>query len=214
MFKYFYRIYDTYEHKIVALAIMTSPHDSKASQDFHYDYFGTTLHYAYNTNKIIDYDKKELSRSDKLFSKIVLAAKLLHETKDEDQQRYVFKRRLMRLIVRNPNYARSSIQAVFHFIDYLLRLPIDLEQKLANTMYPVLGKEKELMQLYNKENVSPTIVGAFEKERIEGKEEGKLIGDANARREIALNLLKNELPIEMIRSVTELTLEEIRELQQ
>ncbi|MBD7986246.1 Rpn family recombination-promoting nuclease/putative transposase [Sporosarcina sp. Sa2YVA2] len=205
MFKYFYRIYDTYEQKIVALAIMTSPHKNTASQDFRYDYFGTTLHYAYNMNKIINYDNDELRRSEKLFSKIVLAAKLLHETKDEARRRYVFKRRLMRSIVRNPEHSRTSVQAVFHFMDYLLRLPLDLEQKLANTMYPVLGKEKELMQLYDKDNASPTIVSAFERERIEGKKE--------ERRKIALNLLKNELPIEMIMNVTELSLEEIQELQ-
>ncbi|WOV86999.1 Rpn family recombination-promoting nuclease/putative transposase [Sporosarcina oncorhynchi] len=205
MFKYFYRIYDTHEQKIVAFAIMTSLHKNTTSQDFRYDYFGTTLHYAYTISKIITYDKDELRRSEKLFSKIVLAAKLLHETKDEAKRRYVFKRRLMRSIVRNPEYSRTSVQAVFHFIDYLLRLPIDLEKKLANTMYSVLGKEKELMQLYDKDNASPTIVSAFERERIEGKKE--------ERRKIALNLLKNELPIEMIMNVTELSLEEIQELQ-
>ena len=69
------------------------------------------------------------------------------------------------------------------------------------------------MQLYNKDNASPTIASAFERERIEGKAEGEIIGDAEARREIAYNLLKQNLPIEMIMNVTELSLEEIQELQ-
>lgn len=43
--------------------------------------------------------------------------------------------------------------------------------------------------------------------------EGKLEGKKEERRKIALNLLRNELPIEMIMNVTELSLEEIQELQ-
>ena len=136
MFQYFYRIYDTYEQKIVAFAIMTSPRESETPEDFSYNYFGTKLHYTYNTCKIFDYDMNELQQSENLFSKIVLAAKYLHETKDKAKQRYVFKRRLMREIVRNREYSRTSVQAAFHFIDYLLRLPKDLERKLSDAMYP------------------------------------------------------------------------------
>ena len=123
MFQYFYRIYDTYEQKIVAFAIMTSPRESETPEEFSYNYFGTKLHYTYNTCKVFDYDSNELQQSENLFSKIVLAAKYLHETKDKAKQRYVFKRRLMREIVRNREYSRTSVQAAFHFIDYLLRLP-------------------------------------------------------------------------------------------
>ncbi|GKV67436.1 MULTISPECIES: hypothetical protein [unclassified Sporosarcina] len=68
----------------------------------------------------------------------MLAAKYLHKTKDKDQQRYQFKMKLMREIVRNEKYPRIAVQAVFHFIDYLLKLPKDLELKLAEVMYPVL----------------------------------------------------------------------------
>lgn len=90
MFQYFYRIYDRYEQKIVAIAVITSPHQSNVSQDFHYTYFGTELHYAYNSYKISDYDKEELERSEKLFSKIVLAVIYMHETKADVDKRYAF----------------------------------------------------------------------------------------------------------------------------
>jgi hypothetical protein len=204
MFQYFYRIYDTYEQKIVAFAIMTSPRESETPEDFSYNYFGTKLHYTYNTCKVFDYDLNELQQSVNLFSKIVLAAKYLHETKDKAKQRYVFKRRLMREIVRNREYSRTSVQAAFHFIDYLLRLPQDLERKLSDAMYPLLGREKELMELYNKENAPPTIANAFEMERLEGKVE--------ERRKIALNLLKQNLSVDMIATATGLTTAEVLEL--
>ena len=213
MFQYFYRIFDTYGQKIVAFAIMTSPHKSETPAAFRYNYFGTKLSYAYNTRKIIDYDKKELRQSNNLFSKIVLAAKYLHETKDKDEQRFVFKRRLMREIVRNRDYSRTSVQAAFHFIDYLLRLPTDWERKLSDSMYPLLGREKELMELYNKENAPPTIANAFEMERLEGKVEGKIEGKIEERRNIALNLLKQNLALDMIATATGLSIDEVREIQ-
>ncbi len=220
MFQYFYRIYDRYKQKIVAIAIMTSPYQSKAPQDFRYNYFGTTLHYAYTNCKLVDYDYKALRNSENLFSKIVLAAKYMHETKDEDRKRYIFKRKLMREIVRNQNYSRTAVQAVFHFIDYLLRLPEDLTQQLSEKIRPILGKEKKLMELYNEENASPTITNIFELKRqegmlagkIEGKREGRLEGKMEERREIARNLLKQKIPYATIVTATKLTLEEVEAL--
>ena len=81
MFQYFYRIYDKYDKEIVALAVMTSPHSSTIPTEFRYNYFGTKLHYAYTTSKLVDYGYTELEQSDKLFSKIILAAKYMHDTK-------------------------------------------------------------------------------------------------------------------------------------
>ncbi|MEK3934949.1 hypothetical protein MKY41_06470 [Sporosarcina sp. FSL W7-1349] len=225
MFQYFYRIFDRYGERITAMAIHTSPHRNNAPEEFSYSYFGTTLHYAYTNRKILEYDWKELRRSDKLFSKIVLAAKVLHETEDEERKRYLFKRRLMREVVRNPNYSHKAVQAVFHFVDFLLRLPKEWEQQLVQDIYPILGKEKELMQLYNKENASPTIASVFEMERLEGKQEGKLEGRIEGRqvgrqegrmeerRNIAKKLLAENMPIETIAHVTKLSAKEVKDLQ-
>ncbi|SKA97837.1 conserved hypothetical protein (putative transposase or invertase) [Sporosarcina newyorkensis] len=205
MFQYFYRIYDRYREKIIALAIMTSPHESKAPVDFRYQYFGTTLHYAYTNRKLLDYPVEELQQSDKLFSKVVLAAKYLHSTNDKELQRYQFKMKLMREIVRNEKYPRTAVQAVFHFIDYLLKLPKDLEQKLSEVMYPILGEEKKLMELYNKENASPTIANAFEMERVEGKTEGRI----EERLRLVQNMLKKDLSLEEIADLAGLSEDEV-----
>ena len=75
MFQYFYRIYDQHREKIVAIAVHTSLNKSGKLEHFEYDYFGTHLHYSYTNNRTEDYQDEELERSDKLFSKIVLAAK-------------------------------------------------------------------------------------------------------------------------------------------
>lgn len=72
MFRYFYRIFDKFEREIVAFAVMTGPSTGAKSQGFTYSYFGTTLDYAYNVRKVMDYDDKELMQSNRLFSKVVL----------------------------------------------------------------------------------------------------------------------------------------------
>lgn len=213
MFQYFYRIYDRHHEKIIALAIMTSPNESKVPIDFHYKYFCTKLHYAYTNRKLLDYPEEKLQQSDKLFSKVVLAAKYLHTTKNEEHQRYQFKMKLMREIVRNEEYPRTAVQAVFHFIDYLLKLPKDLEQQLAEAMYPILGEEKKLMELYNKENASPTIANAFEMERVEGRlegrSEGKMEGRIEERLHLVQNMLKKDWSLEDIMDLTGLSEEEL-----
>ncbi|BAQ11109.1 hypothetical protein OXB_2638 [Bacillus sp. OxB-1] len=122
----------------------------------------------------------------------------------------------MREVVRNRAYSRTAVQAILHFVDYLLRLPKEYEQQLAETMHPVLGKEKELMELYNKENAPPTIANAFEMERMEGMKEGmkegELKGKMEERRNIARKLLEQQLPIETIIAATELSVEEVEAL--
>lgn len=123
MFQYFYRLYDRHNQKIVALAVITSPTQTKNPQHFHYSYFGTTLHYKSTNRKIFDYDERELEQSNKLFSKIVLATQYMHKTYSNADKRFVFKRNLMREIIRTKAYSREAISAMFHFIDYLLKLP-------------------------------------------------------------------------------------------
>ena len=136
MFQYFYRIYDRFDREIVALAIMTSPHQSEFPIQFRYSYFGTKLHYAYTNYKVSDYDYKELEQSDKLFSKVVLATKYMNETKQDAEKRYAFKMKLMREIIKHPNYSRTTIQAVFYFTDYLLRLPQELSDTTRKNNSP------------------------------------------------------------------------------
>ncbi|GKV65324.1 MULTISPECIES: hypothetical protein [unclassified Sporosarcina] len=133
----------------------------------------------------------------------------MHKTDNEEQKRYVFKSQLMRELIRNQSYSRLSVQAVLHFVDYLLKLPKELEQQLFQSIYPLLGEEKKLMELYNKDNASPTIYNAFDLERIQGREEGIL----EARKSIARNLLKQKLALEAIIAATQLSKKEVEALQ-
>ncbi|MEK5040341.1 Rpn family recombination-promoting nuclease/putative transposase [Sporosarcina sp. FSL K6-3457] len=208
MFQYFYRIYDRHQEKIVAIAVHTAPNRSAIPELFEYDYFGTQLHYSYRNYRTDAYLDKELEQSDNIFSKIVLAAKALHQTKDEDHQRYLFKRKLMCELIRTESYPRTAVQAVFHFIDYLLHLPEVYTKRLSEEIRPMIRKETELMELYNKENASPTIMNAFDLELEKGIEQGIKQG----LKQVVVEMLKEGASIDFITKVTHLGEDEIEKL--
>lgn len=60
----------------------------------------------------------------------------------------------------------------FPIIDYLLQLPETYTKQLSEEIRPMIRKEAELMELYNKENASPTIMNAFDLELEKGIEQG------------------------------------------
>lgn len=88
MFQYFYRIYDRYEEEIAAIAVHTFPRNIKKMKKFQYDFVGTQLNYSYNNYKTEDFSNEELESSDNVFSKVILAAKAVHATKNEGEKRY------------------------------------------------------------------------------------------------------------------------------
>lgn len=220
MFQYFYRLYDRHKQKIVALAVITSPTEIKP-QSFYYNYFGTKLHYEYTNRRIFDYDERELEQSNKLFSKIVLATQYMHKTKSDADKRFAFKTKLMREIVRNKAYSREAVQAMFHFIDYLLRLPPELSKKLASSIRPLLYEEERYMLQANREDPSPTLAEIFKLEREEGikkglkegEEKGREEGKKDAQLNIAKKLLMaKNISVKEIAELTELTVDEVEKL--
>ncbi|MCG7336090.1 Rpn family recombination-promoting nuclease/putative transposase [Sporosarcina sp. ACRSM] len=204
MFQYFYRIYDRHDKEIVAIAVMTSPHESTFPTQFNYSYFGTELHYAYTNCKLNNYDKEELEKSDKLFSKVVLAAKYMNDTREDVDKRYAFKMKLMKKIITDNKNSRSEILAVLYFIDYLLRLPEELSKKFHETMIPIIQKEANDMVQFNGEELSPTMEAIFAHFQEEGKRKGI--------EQVALEMLKEGSSVEFIAKVTRLDREAIEKL--
>lgn len=214
MFQYFYRIYDRHQEKIVAIAVHTSPSKNAIPDRFTYDYLGTQLHYMYRNYQTEAYSDEELEQSDNIFSKIVLAAKALYQTKDEEHQRYLFKRKLMRELIRNQNYTRTAVQAVFHFIDYLLQLPDAYTKQLSEEIRSMIRKETELMELYNKENASPTIKNVFDLELEKGIEQGLEQGIEQGVKKVVLEMLRKGTSTDFIAEVTHLEKDEIEKLRE
>src|SRR5699024_11671705 len=168
--------------------------------------------YSYYNFSTKDYSPQQLTYSKKVFSKIILAANMMHVTADAAEQRYRFKRQLMRDILEE-GYDRTVVQATFHFIDYCLALPEQLTEKLSTEMRHLLRRETDLMELYNKENASPTVLKSFAEqlEEAEKQAENKL---EMQRFEIAKTMFNENVDIDVIVKATKLSADEVRRLQE
>lgn len=133
MFVYFYRIYDTFGKVVTALAIFTGDSVPKNYNRFEYEKLGTKAIYEYNTFCLKDMSEEELLVSDNPFALAVLAAKYVNLSNNKDELRYDFKRILFRLAIERK-YDFEKIDALLEFIELLLVLPENLENKFVTEM--------------------------------------------------------------------------------
>ncbi|WP_408956579.1 Rpn family recombination-promoting nuclease/putative transposase [Natroniella sp. ANB-PHB2] len=194
MFKYFYRIYDKYDQKIVALAIFTEGREGYKPNSFNYDFHGTKLNYDYNSYKVLEQQEEELLKSDNPFAMVILAGLYSLKSKGKNSLRYNFKQKLFRLLL-DKGYDREKIYNIFEFLDGILFLPKSIELRFKNTIKQTVGGDeimaKELTNLYQ--------VG-----KSEGKSEGKL--------EMVENLLEVGVELDKIAAASGLSKKEIEKI--
>jgi predicted transposase/invertase (TIGR01784 family) len=132
------------------------------------------------------------------------------KSKNNVNERYRFKRKLLELLLREKRISRATsrdnVTALFYFIDFLLEIPEDMTKELQNEIIPFMKKEDTEMAQPMDMELSPTLKGIVELERAEGKEEGK--------KEIAKSMLEEGLSIQLITKVTKLSKEEIEKIKE
>jgi predicted transposase/invertase (TIGR01784 family) len=95
-------------------------------------------------------------------------------------------------------YERQDIINLFKFVDWVLELPEDLKRSFRD----------ELAE-YERENQMPYVTSI---ERMaEAKGEAK--GDERRQQSIALKMIQENIPLETIARITELTIEQLQQLQ-
>ncbi|MDC3416676.1 hypothetical protein [Aquibacillus salsiterrae] len=218
MFRYFYHIYDKFNVDVVAMAVLTNNSNVLTKGEYHYALHGTSLTYQYNLFKISDYSEDELLNSDNPFAMAILAAKYVHETKDDVEKRYQFKIKLMKILSQKRKYPheynRMYISVLIYFIDYLLQIPLELTKKLREQLIEI--KEGKEMVYINRDSM-PISWGEFERivkaeGREEGKAEGKLEGKKEGKRIVAKKLLEDGMSFEFVAKYTEIPMEELKKL--
>jgi hypothetical protein len=102
---------------------------------------------------------------------------------------------------------RIYLSTLIYFIDYLLQLSQELSQKLRNEIIQL--KEAKKMWYLDQKNPPPTLA---EWEEI-FKKEGRAEGIEENQKQVALELLKDGFPIEMVSKYVKLPIIEIERLQ-
>ncbi|MEQ8168230.1 MAG: hypothetical protein ABRQ38_04990 [Candidatus Eremiobacterota bacterium] len=204
MFKYFYRVYDKYNRKIVSIAIFTGTSLSY-QRSFDYNFYQTKLIYEYRSVKLVDYEEEYLLNQENPFALATLAVKYSIESKTDEELRYNFKRKLIRLM-NERGYTEKDIKNLFDFIEIMLELQ---DRKFNRLIF-------EEIKTYRKEEFK-VIMTQLEKTVMElgmekGMEKGRQEGIERNRLEITKKLLKKNFSLEEISEITELSVEKIKEL--
>lgn len=170
MFQYYYRIYDRYgDVEILSLAVVTNqtPDPDLGTYQRERDGYGVRFRFrvqalrVWNESTLIDLAARNP------FAVVALAQRAAHR-RWKDEKRKVRKREIVTLLYRY-RYGREDVLKLLRFIDWLIRLPDELEQELRAELM-VLAEEKSM-----------AYVTSFERfAREEGREEGR----EEARKEV------------------------------
>jgi len=129
MFVYNYRIFDRYDRPVASLAVLCDERSGWRPDWFGYELWGCKVGISFPIVKVLDYRDRweELERSDNPFAVIVMAHLKTQDTRHDDQKRKTWKLYMVRRLYE-CGYQREDVINLFHFIDWLMRLPEDVEE--------------------------------------------------------------------------------------
>ncbi len=192
MFRYFYRIFDKYDERIVSVALLTTGHGNLENK-FEFEIYGSGVIFKYLAYRLMDYDKERLKNDNNPMAIVILACqeKELAERKGEI---FDVKINLIRSMY-DKGYSKEEIIALFDFIDWILKLRIDEEEKILDEIR-TLEEVKSMPYLNSLKRIAIR----------EGKKEGRKEGRIEAIREVileTLNLKFGEIPLEIINFINQ-----------
>jgi hypothetical protein len=173
MYRYYYRLTDCYpDRKIASFAVLTHQRHATHLGCYRQSLWQTQLQFNFPVLNLRDWQHKldELETNPNPFSVVILAQLLAHKTNKQPIQRKDGKFKLIRLLYER-GYDRRDILELFRFIDWMLKLPKELELQLNREL--VLIEEEQKMRYV-------TSIERF------AREEGEARGEANT----LLKLLK------------------------
>ncbi|MFW6360013.1 MAG: transposase [Chroococcales cyanobacterium] len=180
MYVYNNRIFDLYQREVASLAILADEQPSWRPTSFSYEIWGCRVLLEFPTVKLIDYKSQWETLQTQLnpFAVIVMAHLKTQETRQNSQTRYQEKLAIAKSLYQR-GYNREQIQQLFRLIDWMMRLPDNLES----------GFRKALTE-YEEERKMP-FVAPFERlAKEEGREEGRKEGQLQKGRENILEILQ------------------------
>lgn len=213
MFTYFSRIYDKFNEKVFALALMTNNQPTKHPAIFKYDFHGTKLSYAYNVYRFHEQEVAELEQSDNPFAWAVIAGIYANTKKKDAEKQYYFKSKLFRQVLTKfqgtHKQSRIYLSALFKFIDYLIITPEEYKKRIRIEVIKLMN-ERNGLEMMEDEVLSPTLRDVREIFREEGEEKGML----KKSFEIAERMLNLKMNKQEISLITQLSPEEIERIEQ
>ena len=174
MFVYNYRLYDRYDRSIASLAVLADDHPDWKPSSFEFNTLGCRHLLEFPTVKLLDWAEREdhLFALENPFALLTAAHLLTRATRSDMPARYTAKWKLIRLLYER-DWERQRILDLFGVIDWMMRLPADLEQQLWQNIEE-LEKGAKMQYVTSVERIG------IEKGRAEGEARGEARGEAKA----------------------------------
>jgi len=188
MYTYNYRLFDRYNRPIVSLAVLTDQHTRWRPRQYGYDLWGCKIAFTFPIVKLLDYRKQwtTLETSNNPFAVVVMAHLKAQDTKRNAQERQVWKLSLTRRLYEY-GYKRQDVLNLFHFIDWVMQLPTDLDKSFWQQVHE-FEKERQMPYISSVERMA--IQEGLEQGRQQGLQQGLQEGRQEGRQEgMLLSLL-------------------------
>lgn len=175
LFVYNYRLFDRYHSPIATLAILADDNKSWHPNQFGYEILGCEHYLKFPSIKLLDYQSQltTLLEQDNVFALITAAHLLTRQTKNDAQQRFSFKWQLTRLLYER-NWDKQRIIDLFSIIDWMMRLPKELEQQLWHNINQ-LERNKTMRYVTSVERIG--LERGLEQGILQGVQQGVLQGE-------------------------------------
>jgi hypothetical protein len=233
VFVYFYRIFDRYREEgteVVSLVVLADENENYRPDEFRSKRWGFDLRMKFPIIKLIDYKTKKelreiLETSDNPMAMVVKAQLRSFELqKADDIKKSTVKWELIRECYQK-GYEKKAIRTLFKFIDWLIRLPVDLEKQLSQKIVK-LEEENKMPYVTSWERMAEErgeIRGEIRGEKrgekrgeIRGEKRGEIRGEIRGEKkayiETARRMLNEGFSIETISRCTQLSESEIKKL--
>ncbi len=140
LFIYNYRIFDRYKREVVTAVILTDTDPRYRPDRYYRKRWGFRVEMEYPIVKLIDYRKErdKLKRDVNPFALVVEAFLRYIEIRGDSKSLYGAKRQLIKALLER-DYDKRRIGALLKFIDWLLRLPRELEKQLEDELPEITG---------------------------------------------------------------------------
>jgi predicted transposase YdaD len=178
MYVYNYRLFDRYGRRIASFAILTDDNPAWRPERFAYDLLGCRVALDFPTIKLLDYEQRwtELEASLNPFAVVSMAHLQTRRTRKQAQERYAAKLRLARLLYERK-YSRADILELFRFIDWVMTLPPELEERFMSDIVAYEARERRpyvssVERIAIQRGLAKGIEQGIELGREKGREEG------------------------------------------
>jgi hypothetical protein len=143
MFTYNYRLYDRYATPIASFAVLADEAEGWKPDRFSFDLLGCRQHFEYPVVKLIECAQplERLETDPNPFALVTAAHLRTRQTRNDPEARYQAKRTLVRLLYRH-GFDRQRILDLFAVLDWMMRLPDGLEQKLWQDIEQIEGESR------------------------------------------------------------------------